>query len=240
MTTRKYRRLLAVLCIPLLAAGALFFTVVVRPPSSVEILCTPFLASNDSCKWATFEGQFGERLRKEYPVRFDIQARPFERNKFPFAYASGSRQIVTGATVLEVEPYAGTTDGPGSPIAALRSRRGESITIIFGGGGNREDDERLLNPLQCNELDLTSYPNAYIAGLCGVPQGVAKVKFVLNGDDNAQLAGLKPAIDAVVAEARNNLLLHYALGTPLFLILFLIGSGLVWAIRRASAYVAAG
>ena len=240
MTTSKYRRLLAVLCIPLLAIGALFFTFVVRPTTSVEILCTPFLTGNEHCRWATYEGQFREEIRSDYPVRFGIETTPFERNKFPFATASGTQQIVTGATVLEVEPYSGTTDGPGSPIAALRSRRGESITIIFGGNGDREDDERLLNPLQCNELDLTSYPHAYIAGLCGVPQGVAKVKFVLSEDNNAQLAGIKPAVDAAVAEARNNLLLHYALGTPFFLILFLVGSAVVWVIRRASAYVAAG
>lgn len=237
MTWSKYGRLLTVLFVPLLIAGVLFFTLVVRPPTYATILCAPAF-SIENCRTTDGLGEpWDERLRKEYVAWFDINTRPYEKNSFPYTIISGSQRLISGVRIVEVSPYPGTDDGPGSPIQRLRSLADEPISIKFG---TNQADERPLDPLGCNELDFQDYPVSYTAGLCGIPTGVARVKFTVDPQGNSQLLQLKQAVESETSDARQNLILHYALGAPIFLLLFLLISGLFWLIRKATSYVAAG
>ena len=97
-----------------------------------------------------------------------------------------------------------------------------------------------MNPLGCNELDFEGYPASYIAGLCGIPNGVARVKFSVDANGASQLAALKSAIDKEVSDARQMLITEYLIGIPLYFVLFIVLSGAVWLLRKAITYVKAG
>ena len=181
--------------------------------------------------------EWDQLLRSEHEAWFDVNTIPYEENSYPYSIASGSQRFVTGAQILEVSPYAGTTDEPGSPLDQLRSLSGKEIDLILGDG---DEQYRLLNPLGCNELSFEEHAGNYVAGLCGVPNGVVSVKFSLAGQEREKLETLRSSIDEQISEARSNLVMHYVIGIPLFLVLFLIISAIVWAIRRAARYVAAG
>lgn len=238
MTWSKYRRLLLVLLVPLLIAGGLFTVLVIRPSHYATIICANSEMFGENCRMTDGLGEsWDERLRAEHPAWFDIHTRPFEVNNFPYATVSGSQRFLTGVKILDVQPYAGTDDSPGSPLDQLRSLSGQEITIVFG---NKERDERPLNPLGCNELDFEGYPASYIAGLCGIPNGVARVKFSVDANGASQLAALKSAIDNEVADARQMLITEYLIGIPLFFVLFIVLSGVVWVLRKAITYVKAG
>lgn len=238
MTWSKYRRLLTVLLLPLLIAGAIFTTAIIHPSNYVTILCSRSALSGENCRTTDGLGnKWDEQLRKEYNAWFDIKTRTYEQNRFPSTIISGSQRYVTAVQIMEVEPYLGTDESPGSPLDQLRSLRGKDITIVFG---NKDRDDRPLNPLGCNELNFEDYPESYTAGLCGIPGGVVGVKFTVGPEGNAQLSELKEAAEEETSNAREVLILGYVFGTPIFVMVFLIISGLVWMIRRATLYVQAG
>lgn len=238
MTWRKYRRLLAVLAIPLLGLGAFFFTFVVKPPSYATIICGPGLTGREYCRRTDGLGEeWDQQLRSEHEAWFDVNTIPYEENSYPYSMVSGSQRFVTGAQVLSVSPYAGTTDEPGSFVDQLRSLPRNEIDLILGIGS---EQYRPLNPLRCNELSFQEDAGNYVAGLCGVPNGVVSVRFSLAGQEGEKLETLRASVDAQRSEARSDFVMHYLVGVPLFLVLFLLISAIVWAIRRAARYVAAG
>lgn len=238
MTKTQYRRLLIVITVPLLIAGAIFTRAVIRPDNFATILCDNSTIFGENCRITDGLGEKWDlRLRSEQPAWFDIQTRPYEKNSFPTAIVSGSQRLVSGIRIVSVTPYSFTDDSPGSPIDELRALTGREIAIVFG---NREDDPNLLNPLGCNELIFDGSNNIYTAGLCGVPNGVAQVKFTASGEASKQLEKLKEEIEKEIASEKRNIIVEYALGTPLFIILFLLGSSVVWSVRKAVSYVRAG
>lgn len=236
MTWKKYRRLLIVVSMPLLLASGIFFSTIVPAPTYATIVCTQWLSDSEKCRTTDGLGnRFDELIRRDYPAWFDVLAVPYKQNNFPFATVSASQRLVERARILEVTPYVGTEDGPGSPIDLLRSRVGQEVSIVLGVESNQSRDG-YLNVIGCNELEFAPTALSYSAGLCGVPDGIARVRF--STTDNG-LRQLEAAAKAEIAAGRSNLILHYALGVPAFLVLFLLLSGLVWLIRRAWLYVAA-
>ena len=238
MTWGKYRRLLAVLAIPLIGLGLIFSTVVVEPPFHASIICQPGFVGDENCRQTDGIGkEFDERLRKEYAAWFDIHTIPHEENSFPRTSVSGSQRMVTGAQILEVSPYVGTADVPNSPTHELRALTGKRIDLLLG---VNNDEYRSLNPLGCNQLNFERESGTYVADLCGVPSGVVSIKFALTERDTHKLEQLRTAVDKEIADNRSNLMIHYALGVSIFPILFLMLSGIILAIKRASDYVSAG
>jgi len=238
MTWGKYRRLLAVLTIPLLGLGAIFFTFVVKPPIYATIICAPGFAGGENCRQTDGLGEkWDESLRKEYEAWFDVHTISYDENSSPYAIVSGSQRIVTGAQILEVSPYVGTTDEPGSPTDQLRSLTGKRIDLILG---EKNEQYRLLNPLGCNELNFERGSGTYVAGLCGVPSGVVSVKFALTEPESHKLEELRAAVNKEISDGRSNLVMHYVFGVPIFMILFLLISGIIWIIKRSAVYVSAG
>ena len=236
MTCKKYRRLLIVLTLPLLAGGAVFFSTVVPAPTYATIVCAQWLAGSENCRTTDGLGnRFDEMVRRDHPAWFDVETVPFSENKFPFAMVSASQRLIESAQILEVTPYVGTDDGPGSPIDALRRRSGHEISIILGVESDHGRDG-YLSVIGCNELSFDPTNRSYWAGLCGIPNGVARVRFSTNDDGLRQL---EAAARAEIASGRTNLILHYAFGVPAFLVLFLLLSGVAWLVRRAWRYVAA-
>jgi len=113
---------------------------------------------------------------------------------------------------------------------------GQKISILFG----TPNEPRPLDPLGCNQLDLEKASSGvFIAGLCGIPNGVARVEFRVDEQTQQDLMALKAAIDDQTSSGRQVLISNYLFLTPLFVVLFLIISGMVWIIRRAISYVAA-
>lgn len=238
MTGAQYRRLLIVLTVPLLIAGAVFTRAVIRPDNYATILCDNSTIFGENCRTTDGLGEkWDEQLRSEHPAWFDIHTRSYENNSFPYAIVSGSQRYVSGIRIVSVSPYAGTDESPGSPLAQLRNMTGQEISIVFG---NKERDARPLNPLGCNELNFDDNGETYTAGLCGIPNGVAQVKFTVEGEGSKNLSELRTKIDEEISKQKQSIIIDYAVGIPLFLFVFLLGSLLVWAVRRSISYIRAG
>jgi hypothetical protein len=123
-------------------------------------------------------------------------------------------------------------------LAQLRVLEGQKISIIFGSPDN---SYRLFNPLGCNELNFEESPSdVFVAGLCGIPNEVVRVKFRVGSRGQDQLLALKREIDEETSNIRQMMIITYLTITPIFVLLFLALTGLVWTVRRATAYVAAG
>ena len=236
MTKSQYKRLLKILALPLLIAGAIFSAIIGQDASYVTIICR----SADDC--ITTDG-LGERfdtiVREQEGDLFEINLTEYEDNEFPYAIISGSPVVIPNAQILDVSTYAGTSEAPGSPFDELKSATGERITLVMGINSG-ENDLRLLNPLSCNGLSLIHTPSYYEAELCGVPDGVVKVRFLTDEKSADALQVMKSNIEEEISDARTSLILHYVFGIPSFLIGFLLLSGLVWMIGRAAAYVRHG
>lgn len=233
MNYRQYRRLLFVLTIPLLIAGAIFARIEGRDLDFATILCV-----GDNCRATDGIGmQWDTALRKEHEAWFDVYTRTYADNSFPKTMISASSQLVPDAQIIDVEPYAGTDERPGSPLDQLRSLRGKNIALIFGVKGTNIST---LSMLACNQLDLMDAPTSYTAGLCGIPNGIVKVKFRAGPETGKQLSALKIAIENETVRMKNSLILNYLFGVPFFLVIFLVLSLLVWIIRKSINYVKAG
>lgn len=238
MTKMQYRRLLIVLTVPLLIAGAIFTRAVIRPNNYATILCDNTSILGENCRTTDGLGkQWDERLRGEHPAWFDVRTRAHEDNSFPYAIVSGSQRYITDARIVSVAPYMGTDESAGSPLDQLRDMTGQEISIIFG---VNERDARPLNPIGCNELDFDGKSDIYTAGLCGIPNGVARVKFTAGVNSSEMLDELRTEIEREVSRQRKNIIADYAVGVPLFLALFLLGSLLIWIVKKAISYVRAG
>lgn len=222
--------------VPLLIAGAAFAFSENRGLSTSNVRCQFSFTGAENCR-STGWDDFDDRIAKESPAWFDVKARPYEENSFPKVFVSASQRQVDEVEILDVSPYYGTIDGPGSPLSDLRSLTGQKISIIFG---TPNEGPRPFNPLGCNELDYEKASQGiYIAGLCGIPNGVARVEFRVGPKGQDDLAALKDAVDGETASIRRVMIENYIIGTPIFVVLFLLLSGLVWIVRRAVSYVAA-
>lgn len=237
MTRTRFKRLFVVLLGPLLIAGAILAFMANKDAGSLNMRCQIGLFGSENCRptgWADFD----ERVAKEAPAWFDVKTRPYEKNSFPTVSVSASQRQIKDVQIIDVFPYAGTADGPGSPLSELRSLSDHKISIIFG---VRNESARVYDPLGCNELDFEEAASGiFRAGLCGIPNGVAQVQFRVGEQGQKELMALKAAVDNETAEGRRIMILGYLILTPIFVVLFLLLSGLVWIVRRATSYVAAG
>lgn len=236
MTRAKFKRLFIVLLAPLLIAGGILAFSVNMDDGSINLRCNNSLFGMENCR-STGWGDFADRVEKESPAWFEVNARPYEKNSFPRVTAYASQRQIDGVELIDATPYVGTAEGPGSPLSELQSLAGQKISILFGVSNERD---RTFNPLGCNQLDFDeASPSVFTAGLCGIPNGVAQVRFRVGPEAQKALAALKSSIDDETARGRTRMIENYVFITPIFLIVFLIISGVVWAIRRAARYVAA-
>jgi hypothetical protein len=236
MTRAKFKRLFIVLLVPLLMAGAAFAFFENKGLSSSNVRCQISFTGSENCR-STGWSDFDDGIAKESPAWFDVKSRPFEENSFPQVFVSASQRQIDEVEILDVSPYYGTVDGPGSPLSELRLLTGQRISIIFG---TSNEGPRPFNPLGCNELDYEkASQGVFIAGLCGIPNGVARVEFRVGSKGQADLEALKGAVDGEAASIRRIMIENYLIGTPIFVVLFLLISGVVWIVRRAASYVAA-
>ncbi|WP_146142126.1 hypothetical protein [Aeromonas veronii] len=236
MTAAQYRRLLIVITLPLLIAGGIFTRAVIRPHNYIAILCGNPEYLSEKCRTTDGLGKpWHEEIKSQHPIWFNINTSPYESNSFPYAFVSGSPRSIPGVHIVSVTPYLGTDGGPSSPIEQLRKMAGKKISIQFGYENMTE-----LNPLGCNELTFNSIGNTYTAGLCSIPNGTAQVKFTVGAEGSRILSELKANIDDEISRQRNRIIIDYAIGTPMFLIIFLMGSLLVWTVKRANSYIRNG
>lgn len=242
MTSGKYKRLTLVLCLPLLMAGVVLSITALKDEHYATVRCEHGTIIGLNCRITDGLGEAWDReIESQYPEWFDIQTVEFEDNSFPYFMASGSQMEIRDVEIVRVWPYLGTDEGPGSPVEhlKLKAARREPITIQFG-VGNRANDMRFLDPLGCNELDLTDTPSTPSAGLCGVENGVVGVEFRADPDGQAYFEKLSQAIATEIDRARTDLILGYVFLTLIPLALYFFLSALVWTVRRGYLYVVSG
>jgi hypothetical protein len=239
LTWGKYRRLLVVLTVPLLLIGGIFAMYVLKGERYAFIRCENAGILAPNCRQTNLGGPLDMMIEKQHPSWFDLKIAEYEANAFPSISASGSQMVLDGAEIVSVEPYMGTDETDGSPVAKLREMAvsREPITIIFG---VEEELPRGLDALGCNELDISQAPSTYVAGLCGVPNGVALMTFHPNAEGKAYLEELQRSVTSQAEEAKSQLMWSYLILIPSFLAMFLLGSFLIWIGKRTASYVSAG
>lgn len=237
MTRTKFKRLFLVLLAPLLIFGVIFAILENEKADPMTLRCQAFMSRHENCR-PTGSGDFDSYVAGQAPAWFDVKVRPYERNSFPKVFVSASQRQIDNVEILTVSPYLGTQGGAGSPLNELRSLTGQRISIIFGVPSERN---RRLDPLGCNELDFEeSSTGVFTAGLCGIPNGVVRVRFSVGQQELQMLDALKLAINRETEIRRQDLIKNYLFSTPMFVVLFLLVSAAVWIVRRAILYVSAG
>lgn len=233
MTRSRFKRLFLILIGPLLIAGALLAVATVDGYGSLRLRCEAGLFGGENCR-PTGWGDFDEIIAKESPEWFDVDTSSTSSSVF----VSASQRLIDDVEIINVSPYWGTEDGPGSPPSKLRSRAKQKVSIIFGVGEERVRD---LDPLGCNQLDFEKAESGiFAARLCGIPDGLVRVDFRVGQQGQRELLALKTAIENEIATERRRELQTYLIFTPIFVVLFLVVSGFIWIIRRATTYVLAG
>lgn len=233
MTRSRFKRLFLVLIGPLLIAGAVLAVAMADSHGSLRLRCEAGLFGGENCR-PTGWGDFDEIIAKNSPEWFDVV---ISRTSSSVS-VSASQRLIDDVEIINVSPYWGTEDGPGSPSSRLRSQAKQKISIIFGVG---EDRVRDLDTLGCNELDFGKAASGiFAAGSCGIPDGVVRVNFRVGQQGQRDLLALKTAIENEIATERRRELETYLIFTPIFVVLFLVVSGFIWIIRRATTYVLAG
>jgi len=238
VTVAQYKRLLLVLTVPLLLVGAIFTKVAIRPDHYASIICQNDVIFGENCRITDGLGEkWDNQLRTQSPAWFDVEFTSYEKNIFPHTFVSGSQRYVSNIIIRSVDTYLGTYDGPNSYVEELRGMVGQEISIIFG---NNPDDERLLNPLGCNELKISERGDNHSADLCGVPGGVVRVHFTAVGESKYVIDNLKEKIVTQVSMERYSIILVWIFGTIFPVLLFLLASIVVFIVKRACIFIKSG
>lgn len=228
MTKNQFKRLFFLLLGPLLIAGGILATVEAKKAGARMIFCQPIVhwSKNNSCRSVSWD-RFVRIM--DGAVLFDVYTQSSSN-----PYTSASSRVVSGVQILEVSPYLGTDASPGSALSQLRAMAGQEISIILGISDN---EYRQLDPLACNGLTFQEGSSEVFKAGCHIPDGVASVKFRVDSQSQSELLRLKADIDEELERRRQEVVSIFLMITPIFIVIFLLISGIIWSIRRAMAYV---
>ncbi|MFM0093395.1 hypothetical protein PQR46_41775 [Paraburkholderia sediminicola] len=165
MTFSKYRRLFLVLVVPLLIAGYICGRVAWPFDRYVNILCAPFLNSENCRPVGPTEGAFYKYVKKDARAWFSINpsSRDFKSYVYPFAEASARMEF---GKVVAAVPYAGN----GPEVAAFMHRFvGKDAVFQLGVEDKKRQSIVDIDPplFYCHTLSFGSEPGAYTADCYG-------------------------------------------------------------------------
>ncbi len=237
MTQSRFKRLFLVLLGPLLFAGAIFAMLTHEKLDGLNIRCQPGLFMSENCR-QTGWGEFDSSIAKQSPQWFEVEVRPFEQNSFPKVFVSASQRQIDDVEIVKVLQLNVREGDPETSQTQLQPLAGQKISIIFG---IPDGHPRSLNPLACNRLNFEKAAvGIFIAELCAAPSGSASIEFRTGQKGRKDLMSMKAEIDNQTELGRKSLIHNYLLNTPVFVVLFLLLSAIIWIIRRMALYVLAG
>lgn len=248
MTLGKYKRLLLILTVPLLILGFALTKFLIAPYNSATIICTKF--ASEHCISIT-EDPWAERVEsfksRYLPVRADsskvenlewVEIWGIDAS-FPLSYSwpYASPRVVFGAVMTDVRHYIGANEATVLHVERLKERIDESIILYLG---SRIED--LSSTYALSGCNLLKFDNESFRTRCLYTEGMFEVEFSVGSDSPSAkaLATLHNGITEQINRSREGILLHYAVGVPIPLVIFLFLSGLVWVVRKSIKYVAAG
>ena len=234
MTWRRYRRLTLVLILPLLLAGWLTARAMW---SHNDLFATCEEQSTfENCRNVGWTGSLHDYVIKSQPAWFDIQ--PAELDTSPAAMPfSGSRRSFYGAEVVAAEPFMGNGPAAASIMSETVGKRGRVLLGIL-----KNERSTILDSavdLACNSVSFSATPGQYEAGCYGEGWS-GPVTFTLTGSEQQRMERLRQEVQAEIDKQHGEYRLFQIIMYPLFLYLFLIGSGLVWLGRVSFRYVKEG
>lgn len=235
MTFSKYKRLLLVLLIPLLIIGGIFSARTSPSRDFRFILCEPMSSDWENCRYVgnSVDSPLYTIAKERNPLWFYIIS-----DKPTGMYIEGSGRILTETTILEFYPHANYS----AEVASYRDRLIGKKAIITLGVNKSSPHSFLLNEkvyLYCNHLAYQTSTDTYESHCFGDGWG-GLVNYKVSGMSKKMLSNLNDSISKIINEADKDLIIHWSIGIPLFVFVFLFMSLIVYLISKAYNYVKKG
>jgi hypothetical protein len=237
MTLSIYRRLCLVLVVPLLVAGYVCARIAWPFDRYVNILCAPFLNSENCRPVGPPEGEFYKHVMKDAPAWFSVNptSRDFKSYIYPIAEASARMEF---GEILAAEAYAG--HGP-EVTAFMHNLVGKSAVFQLGVADKKRQSMVDIDPvfLYCHTLTFGSEPGTYTADCYGEGWG-GPITFRADRASRIMLDSLNTSIEKKISDTRSEYRWFQIVMYPIFIYGFLILSLLWWLTVKAVRFVKRG
>lgn len=235
MTFSKYKRLLFVSLIPLLIMGAVLSAVTSPNKKIYAILCIPWY-STESCGSVDMDHPIYSTRKEVYAPWFDIY--PANESKFRRVHVEGSERMLMGATIVEANPFPGY---PAEVASYMDKLAGKTAAIRLG--INKSSPRSLILDksaiLSCHSLLYKTSTDTYVSRCFGDGWG-GPIEYKVSGASKKMLSDLNDSISKEINQVDRDLIIHWSIGIPFFVFVFLLISLIVYLISKAYNYVKKG
>lgn len=237
MTLGKFKRLFIVLLIPLLLAGYVSTLFIFPYEKYAYITCAPFLEIENCREVGDPGSSFHKSVKNEYPQWFDVNIGEYDGEAFLQNFIQASGRVFGNALVVSASPFNGN---PASAALAMQSLAGQSAIVHLGKDFTTKSTIRNsgLN-LSCNDINFTDVAGEYVSNCYGENWG-GPVTFRLSGSEQQELDKLKISVKKEVDKRQSDYNMYRVVTYPIFVIIFLIVSLIVWIFARAVRFVKNG
>lgn len=231
----KYKRLLLVVSLPLILIGIVFGELISPYPNSFIFLMCQRNGTYENCRnLGSRDGNLHQSVRKQSPAWFDVEDAPLSATSLSY-YVQGDVRALTGY-VVGAAPFA--LNPPAAEIT-MNQLDGKNVNIILGIRPNEASSivgDSIL--LRCNSVRFVA-DNKFTSGCYGDGWN-GRVTYTASGESADMLSRLRDGVNAEVGRFEKDRWMHRVVTYSMFLIGFLLLSGIVWLSRRAIRYVKAG
>ena len=234
VTVRKYRRLFLVLLLPLLISGLFFLKTSGAWDERYSFILCSSEFDGENCRnvGPNIENSFYKEQRGRHFAWTDVSI-PHSGSSITHEFVAISERLMPKLTVIEVGSLLNSEQ-----ISSYLT--GKEIAIRFG--INEKDNLAIYTSpivLSCNMLNFFEDVTIFSAYCYGEGWG-GEVKFTAAGSSAQQLSNIRFAITKAIDEHRSEYFLFSTLLILAPLVLFFLGSALVWVAIKATQYVRSG
>lgn len=237
MSFSKYRRLCLVLLVPLLIAGYMCARLAWPFDHYVNVLCAPFLNSENCRRVGPPEGNFYNYVKKDAPAWVEINPSSRDFKSYVYPMAEASARMVFGKVISAV-PYA----GHGPEVAAFMHKFvGKDAVFQLGVEDKKLRSLVAIDPplFLCHTLSFGSEPGTYTGQCYGDGWG-GPITFRADGPSRIMLDNLNASIEKEIRDTRSEYRWYQIVMYPIFIYGFLILSLFWWLTVKANRFVKRG
>lgn len=235
MTFGQYKRLLLVVAVPLILSGVAFAEVIRPYPHNFLVLQCQRSPDSEYCReFGDISGNLYESVKKQSSAWFDVEDAPVKKPSMTYLASADIRALK--AQVVSAVPFSLS-----SPTAEADMNKlvGKNVDIILGIEANQRSSivaDSIL--LRCNSVRYLT--DGKYRSQCYGDNWSGNVTYSAASDGVAMLQRLRDAVNTKITDWQNDHLLYRVVCYSMFLVGFLLLSGIVWLVRRATTYVKAG
>lgn len=235
MTFARYRRLLLVVLAPLLIGGAIF-SYYTSPFRSGNFITCDNSYGEDFCRnVGGFDSPLLSVVRKNQESWFDIIERSGSESGFLSIYVEGSQRLLKEVTIPSTTLL---YKNPDEVPYYIKNLQGKSGAIILGISDPSQRSLVTANKflLYCNRLSLES-GNDYYQSFCFGDGWNGLIEYSVTGETKDMLSALSSSISEAKAKLKKELILYWVITTPIFLVVFVFISLVIFSLKKAYIYV---